>query len=187
MLLIYDEIQCGLGRTGKLFAHEWARDAAPDIMCVAKALGDGFPVGACLATANAASGMAVGSHGSTYGGNPLAMAVGLAAFEELSRPETLDNVRQIAGYFGQQLAGLKDRYPDVIVDVRGKGLLIGIKLVPNNREFMAAARDNRLLMAGGGDNCVRLLPSLLLTQDEAHEAIEKLEQTCEAMRRKAAA
>ena len=187
VLLIYDEIQCGLGRTGKLFAHEWARDAAPDIMCVAKALGDGFPVGACLATANAASGMAVGSHGSTYGGNPLAMAVGLAAFEELSRPETLDNVRQIAGYFGQQLAGLKDRYPDVIVDVRGKGLLIGIKLVPNNREFMAAARDNRLLMAGGGDNCVRLLPSLLLTQDEAHEAIEKLEQTCEAMRRKAAA
>ena len=187
VLLIYDEIQCGLGRTGKLFAHEWARDAAPDIMCVAKALGDGFPVGACLATANAASGMAVGSHGSTYGGNPLAMAVGLAAFEELSRPETLDNVRQIAGYFGQQLAGLKDRYPDIIVDVRGKGLLIGIKLVPNNREFMAAARDNRLLMAGGGDNCVRLLPSLLLTQDEAHEAIEKLEQTCEAMRRKAAA
>jgi acetylornithine/N-succinyldiaminopimelate aminotransferase len=187
VLLIYDEIQCGLGRTGKLFAHEWARDAAPDIMCVAKALGDGFPVGACLATAQAAAGMVVGSHGSTYGGNPLAMAVGLAAFEELSRPETLENVRRIAGYFGQQLAGLKDRFADIIVDIRGKGLLIGIKLIPNNREFMAAARENRLLMAGGGDNCVRLLPSLLLTQDEAHEAIEKLEQTCETMRRKAAA
>ena len=186
-LLIYDEIQCGLGRTGKLFAYEWASDAAPDIMCVAKALGDGFPVGACLATARAASGMVVGSHGSTYGGNPLAMAVGLAAFDELSNPELLEHVRQIAGYFGQQLAGLKDRYPDVIDDIRGKGLLIGVKLVPNNREFMAVARDERLLIAGGGDNCVRLLPPLVLTQDEAREAIEKLEATCQAMRRKAAA
>jgi acetylornithine/N-succinyldiaminopimelate aminotransferase len=186
-LLIYDEIQCGLGRTGRLFAHEWAADAAPDIMCVAKALGGGFPVGACLATAHAASGMVVGSHGSTYGGNPLAMAVGLAAFDEISRPETLDHVRRIAGYFGQQLAGLKDRFPDVIADIRGKGLLIGLKLIPNNREFMAAARDQRLLMAGGGDNCIRLLPPLILTEDEAREAIEKLEATCEVMRRKAAA
>ncbi len=186
-LLIYDEIQCGLGRTGRLFAHEWATDAAPDIMCVAKALGDGFPVGACLATAKAASGMSVGSHGSTYGGNPLAMAVGLAAFDELSRPETLANVRQIAGYFGQQLAGLKDRHPDIIADVRGKGLLIGLKLIPNNRAFMAAAREQHLLIAGGGDNCVRLLPSLLFTVEEAREAIEKLEQTCEAMRKAAAA
>jgi len=186
-LLIYDEIQCGMGRTGRLFAHEWATDAAPDIMCVAKALGGGFPVGACLATAHAASGMVVGSHGSTYGGNPLAMAVGLAAFDEISRPETLDHVRRIAGYFGQQLAGLKDRFPDVIADIRGKGLLIGVKLIPNNREFMAAARDQRLLMAGGGDNCIRLLPPLILTEDEAREAIEKLEATCEVMRRKAAA
>jgi acetylornithine/N-succinyldiaminopimelate aminotransferase len=186
-LLIYDEIQCGLGRTGRLFAHEWARDATPDIMCVAKALGDGFPVGACLATAKAASGMGVGAHGSTYGGNPLAMAVGLAAFEELSRDETLENVRKIAGYFGQQLAGLKDRFPDVIADVRGKGLLIGLQLVTNNREFMAQAREEHLLIAGGGDNCVRLLPSLLLTQEEASEAVQKLERTCEAVRRKLAA
>ena len=187
VLLIYDEIQCGLGRTGKLFAHEWARDAAPDIMCVAKALGDGFPVGACLATAKAASGMSSGSHGSTYGGNPLAMAVGLAAFEELSRPETLENVREISGYFNQQLTGLKDRNPDVIAEVRGKGLLIGLKLIPNNRAFMAAARDEHLLIAGGGDNCVRLLPSLLFTVDEVREAIEKLERTCERMRQAAAA
>jgi acetylornithine/N-succinyldiaminopimelate aminotransferase len=187
VLLIYDEIQCGLGRTGRLFAHEWAENAAPDIMCVAKALGDGFPVGACLATARAASGMTVGSHGSTYGGNPLAMAVGLAAFEELSRPETLDHVREIAGYFGQQLKGLQDRFPDIIADVRGKGLLIGLKLIPNNRAFMALARDQHLLIAGGGDNCVRLLPSLLITQDEAREAIEKLEGACEAARGKAAA
>ena len=186
-LLIYDEIQCGLGRTGKLFAHEWAKDAAPDIMCVAKALGDGFPVGACLATARAASGMGVGAHGSTYGGNPLAMAVGLAAFEELSKAETLAHVREISGYFTQQLSGLKDRYPDVIAELRGKGLLIGLKLIPNNREFMALARDERLLIAGGGDNCVRLLPSLLITVAEAREAIEKLERVCERARGKAAA
>jgi acetylornithine/N-succinyldiaminopimelate aminotransferase len=187
VLLIYDEIQCGLGRTGRLFAHEWATDAAPDIMCVAKALGDGFPVGACLATARAAAGMTVGAHGSTYGGNPLAMAVGLAAFDELSAPETLTHVRDMAGYFTQALHGLKDRFPDVVAEVRGKGLLIGIKLIPNNRAFMAAAREQRLLVAGGGDNCVRLLPSLLITPEEAREAIEKLELTCEAVRQKAAA
>jgi acetylornithine/N-succinyldiaminopimelate aminotransferase len=186
-LLLYDEIQCGLGRTGKLFAYEWAENAAPDIMCVAKALGDGFPVGACLATVNAAKGMTVGSHGSTYGGNPLAMAVGLAAFEEICRPETLENVRQIAGYFTQALKGLQDRYPDIIAEIRGKGLLIGVKLIPNNRGFMALARDERLLVAGGGDNCVRLLPPLVLTHEEAREAIDKLERACEAARRKAAA
>ena len=187
VLLIYDEIQCGLGRTGRLFAHEWATDAAPDIMCVAKALGDGFPVGACLATIEAASGMAVGSHGSTYGGNPLAMAVGLAAFEALSSEATLENVLRISGAFAQSLAALKDLYPDIIEDVRGKGLLIGLKLKPNNRLFMAAARDERLLVAGGGDNCVRLLPSLLLTLDEAREVAEKLERTCEALRTRKAA
>ena len=186
-LLIYDEIQCGLGRTGKLFAHEWARDAAPDIMCVAKALGDGFPVGACLATIEAAKGMTVGSHGSTYGGNPLAMAVGLAALEELTARETLENVRDIAGYFIQQLSGLRDRYPDVIAEIRCKGLLIGLKLNSNNREFMGLARDEKLLIAGGGDNCVRLLPSLLITREEAREAIEKLDRTCQAARTKAAA
>ncbi|HEY5072574.1 MAG TPA: aspartate aminotransferase family protein [Caulobacteraceae bacterium] len=187
VLLIYDEIQCGLGRTGRLFAHEWAADAAPDIMCVAKALGDGFPVGACLATRNAAQGMDVGAHGSTYGGNPLAMAVGLAAFAELNREETLANVRAIAGYFTQALKGLQDRYPDIVLDIRGKGLLIGVKLAPNNREFMELARQQHLLVAGGGDNCIRLLPSLLITAAEAREAVEKLERTCEAARAKAAA
>ena len=186
-LLIYDEVQCGMGRTGKLFAHEWAKDAAPDIMCVAKALGGGFPVGACLATARAASGMSVGSHGSTYGGNPLAMAVGLAAFDEIARPEMLDHVNRMALYFGQQLAGLIERYPDIIAETRGKGLLIGLKLNPNNREFMAAARDQGLLIAGGGENCVRLLPPLIISESEAREAVEKLEATCEVMRAKAAA
>jgi len=187
VLLIYDEIQCGLGRTGRLFAHEWAKDAAPDIMCVAKALGDGFPVGACLATIKAASGMGVGAHGSTYGGNPLAMAVGLAAFEELSAEETLDHVRRVSGQFTQALSSLAARFPDIIQEVRGKGLLIGLKLTPNNRAFMAAARDEHLLVAGGGDNCVRLLPSLLITSEEAREAVEKLERVCETLRAKAAA
>jgi acetylornithine/N-succinyldiaminopimelate aminotransferase len=187
VLLIYDEIQCGLGRTGKLFAHEWAEGAEPDIMAVAKALGGGFPVGACLATVEAAEGMKPGSHGSTYGGNPLAMAVGLAAMEELVKPELMDNVRAVSGYFTQQISGLKDRFPDVVVDIRGKGLLIGVKLATPNREFMQHARDQHLLIAGGGDNCVRLLPPLNLTLDEAREAVSALERACEAARAKAQA
>ena len=181
VLLIYDEVQCGLGRTGKLFAYEWAGDGqayAPDIMALAKALGGGFPVGACLATADAAKGMTVGAHGSTYGGNPLAMTVALAAMEELTAETLLQHVRDVAGYFTQQLEGLKSRFPDVILDIRGKGLLIGIKLATNNRAFMQLARDQRLLIAGGGDNCVRLLPPLIITQDEAREAIGKFEAAC---------
>ena len=185
-LLMFDEIQSGMGRTGKLFAHEWS-GVVPDVMCVAKALGGGFPVGALLATHHAAGAMKVGSHGSTYGGNPLAMAVALAAFDEISKPELLDHVNQVAGYLGQQLAGLKDRFPDVIEEIRGKGLLVGLKLKTKNRDFMAMARDNQLLIAGGGDNCVRLLPPLIITQEEAREAVEKLEQTCEMARAGAAA
>ena len=186
-LLVYDEIQCGLGRTGKLFAYQWVEGAEPDIMALAKALGGGFPVGACLATAKAARGMTVGSHGSTYGGNPMAMAVGLAAVGELTQPELMRHVNEVAGYLGQQLAGLKDRYADVVLDIRGKGLLIGVKLATPNREFMQHARDEGLLIAGGGDNCVRLLPPLVLTRDEAREAVEKLERACERARAKAAA
>jgi acetylornithine/N-succinyldiaminopimelate aminotransferase len=180
ILLIFDEIQCGMGRTGKLFAHEWADGATPDIMCIAKALGGGFPIGACLATTEAAKGMTVGAHGSTFGGNPLAMAVGIAAFDELAKPALLDNVNAVSGYLRQQFEGLKDRYPEIILDVRGKGLLIGLKVGPNNRDFMTLARDNHLLIAGGGDNCVRLLPPLNMTIDEAQQAIERLEATCKA-------
>jgi acetylornithine/N-succinyldiaminopimelate aminotransferase len=187
VLIIFDEVQCGMGRTGKLWAHEWG-GMTPDIMAIAKALGGGFPVGACLATAEAARGMTVGAHGSTFGGNPLAMAVGGAAFAEISKPETLAHVNEIAGYLKQQLHGLKERFPDVIVDVRGKGLLLGVKLLPNNREFMGWARDqNHLLIAGGGDNCCRILPPLNLTLDEAREAIERFERTCEFARSKMAA
>ena len=186
-LLIYDEIQCGLGRTGKLFAYEWAEDAAPDIMAIAKALGGGFPVGACLATAEAGRGMVVGSHGSTYGGNPLAMAVGEASLAELVKPELMAHVREVTGYFTQQLSGLKERFPDVVVDIRGKGMLIGVKLATPNREFMQHAREEHLLIAGGGDNCVRLLPPLTLTIEEASEAMGKLEAACERARAKAKA
>ena len=186
ILLIYDEVQSGMGRTGKLFAHEWAPGSEPDIMCVAKALGGGFPVGACLASTEGAKGMTSGTHGSTYGGNPLAMAVGNAAFDAINSDELLDNVRTVGGYFTQQLNGLKDRFPDIIVDIRGKGLLVGIKVVPNNRDFMVMARDQNLLIAGGGDNCVRLLPPLNLTIEEASEAISKLEKACEVARAKAA-
>jgi acetylornithine/N-succinyldiaminopimelate aminotransferase len=131
--------------------------------------------------------MNVGAHGSTYGGNPLAMAVGIAAFNEINREETLSHVRDMAGYFTQGLKGLQDRYPDVIADIRGKGLLIGLKLLTNNRQFMALARQEKLLIAGGGDNCVRLLPNLLISADEAREAIEKLEKACQAARIQAAA
>lgn len=187
VLLILDEIQCGLGRTGKLFAWTWAEGVKPDIVALAKALGGGFPVGACVTTAEAGAGMTVGSHGSTYGGNPLAMAVALASMEELSKPELMDHVRELAGYFTQQFTGLKERYPDIVLDIRGKGLLIGLKLATNNREFMQHARDEHLLLAGGGDNCVRLLPPLTLTFEEAREAVEKLERACERARQKAKA
>jgi acetylornithine/N-succinyldiaminopimelate aminotransferase len=187
VLLIYDEVQCGLGRSGRLFAYEWAGDAKPDVLCLAKALGNGFPVGACLATAEAARGMTVGAHGSTYGGNPLAMAVARAALELLSSEELLQHVRDVSGYFTQQLEGLKSRFPEVIADIRGRGLLIGVKLHPNNRAFMGWARDERLLIAGGGDNCVRLLPPLVITRDEAREALDKLEAACLRARHEAAA
>jgi acetylornithine/N-succinyldiaminopimelate aminotransferase len=180
-LLMFDEIQCGMGRTGKLFAYEWS-GVEPDVMTVAKALGGGFPVGACLSTRAAAEGMVFGAHGSTYGGNPLAMAVAIAALDEIARPELLDHVNQVSGYLNQQLQGLKDRYPDIVAEIRGKGLLIGLKLIPNNRDFMAMAREHRLLIAGGGDNCIRLLPPLILTQEEAREAIEKLEETFQTAR-----
>ena len=187
VLVIFDEVQCGMGRTGKLWAHEWA-GAAPDIMAVAKALGGGFPIGACLATTEAAKGMTVGVHGSTFGGNPLAMAVAIAAFEIIASEETLAHARTIADDLKARLTDLATRYPDLIVDVRGKGLLMGVKLHPNNREFMGWARDEaQLLVAGGGDNLVRILPPLNLTLEDAQEAIRRFERACEVAREKMAA
>jgi len=182
VLLIYDEVQSGMGRTGKLFAHQWFEGVEPDIMAVAKALGCGFPVGACLASQDAACGMVTGVHGTTFGGNPLAMAVAVAAFDEINKPETLENVSVASAAFAVQLEKLKERYPDVIAELRGKGLLVGLKLHPNNREFMAIARDQGLLVAGGGENCVRLLPSLLISESEITEAVRRLELACEVVR-----
>ncbi|UDF03879.1 aspartate aminotransferase family protein [Asticcacaulis sp. AND118] len=181
LLLMFDEIQCGMGRSGKLWAHQWS-GVEPDVMMTAKALGGGFPIGACLATKEAASGMVFGSHGSTFGGNPLAMAVGLVAYGELSSPEMLDHVNQVSGFLRQQLQGLKAAYPDIIDEIRGKGLLVGIRLKVANREVMGLARENGLLIAGGSDNCVRLLPPLNLTIEEAREALGLLEKTCQAAR-----
>ena len=128
--------------------------------------------------------MVFGAHGSTFGGNPLAMAVGIAAFDALSAPELLDNVNRMAGYLRQQMEGLQQRYPDLILEVRGKGLLTGLKIVPKNRDVMTIARDNGLLIAGGSDNCIRLLPPLNLTEDEAREAIGLLDKTFAEAREK---
>lgn len=181
VLLIYDEVQSGMGRTGQLFAHHWFPGTEPDIMAVAKALGSGLPVAACLATSDAASGMAPGGHGSTFGGNPLAMAVAIAAFDEIAKAETLGHARALSERLRSSLDTLAQGWPDVIAEVRGKGLLIGLKLLPNNRAFIAAARDQRLLVAGGGENCVRLLPPLTMSFAEADEVIARLDATCAAM------
>jgi acetylornithine/N-succinyldiaminopimelate aminotransferase len=186
VMLIYDEVQSGMGRTGRLFAHQWFDGAEPDIMCVAKALGGGFPVGACLATKEASRAMTVGVHGSTFGGNPLAMAVAIAAFDEIARPETLEHARAVAEDLKRRLTVLAKRYPDVIAEVRGKGLLLGLKLIPNNRDFMSIARDQGLLVAGGGENCVRLLPPLTLSHVEAAEAAARLDAACQVARERVA-
>lgn len=183
VLLIYDEVQCGMGRTGELFAHQWYPGVEPDIMALAKALGSGFPVGACLATTRAASGMQPGSHGSTFGGNPLGMAVAIAAFDAISDPDFLAHVRSISRQLRAGAMGLASRWPQIIGEVRGKGLLMGLHLHPNNRAFMAEACTQRLLVAGGGGNIVRLLPPLTMTSDEADEAIARLGETCAAMAR----
>ncbi len=186
VLLIYDEVQSGMGRTGRLFAHQWFDGCEPDIMAVAKALGGGFPIGVCLATREAAKGMTVGVHGSTFGGNPLAMAVGIKAFDMISDESLLAHARAIGERLTAGLQELAERYADIIVDIRGKGLLIGVKLIPNNREMMAMARDEGLLVAGGGDNCIRLLPPLILSEAEADEALDRLETAFLVARRRLA-
>jgi acetylornithine/N-succinyldiaminopimelate aminotransferase len=178
VLLIYDEIQSGMGRTGKLFAHQWFDGCEPDIMAIAKALGGGFPVGACLATRRVAAGMTFGTHGSTFGGNPLAMAVANAAFDLLADERLLENARGVAERLSGGLCMIADRYPRIIAEIRGKGLLIGIKMIPNNREFIEAAHNQRLLLAGGGDNCVRLLPPLNLAESEADDVLRRFESAC---------
>jgi acetylornithine/N-succinyldiaminopimelate aminotransferase len=181
LLLIFDEVQTGAGRTGKLFAHEWA-GVTPDIMAVAKGIGGGFPIGACLATAEAAKGMTAGTHGSTYGGNPLGMAVGNKVVEMLLEPGFLDNVNKVANFIHQQLGSLVAAHPDVFEDVRGQGLLMGLKLKTPNLAFVAAARNNGLILVAAGDNVVRLLPPLIVTEEQGREAIAILGKTAEALK-----
>ena len=175
LLLIFDEVQTGLGRTGKLFAHEWS-GITPDVMAIAKALGGGFPVGACLATEAAGAAMTAGTHGSTFGGNPLAMAVANEAFDMVSDPKFLAHVRQMSLRLKQRLAELKDLHPNVIEDVRGEGLLIGLKLKVPNREFMAALREARLLTVTGGDNTLRILPPLIAGEAEIAQGMAILDR-----------
>ena len=173
LLLVLDEVQSGMGRTGKLFAHEWA-GITPDIMAIAKGLGGGFPVGAVLATEAAAAGMVAGTHGSTFGGNPLAMSVANAVLDVVLEPGFLDAVTRKALRLRQALAGLQDLHPDLVLEVRGQGLLAGLRLKPPVADLVKAALAERLLVVGAGDNVVRLLPPLNVAEEEIAEAVDRL-------------
>lgn len=186
ILMILDEVQSGVGRTGKLFAHEWA-GIEPDIMAVAKGIGGGFPFGACLATAAAADGMTLGTHGTTYGGNPLAMAVGNAVLDVILEPGFLPHVNDVALVLSQGLASLKDRYPDLVSDVRGAGLMLGIKCAKSNADLVMAMRNEHILGVPAGDNVVRLLPPLIVTAEEARDALSRIEAALEMLSRNGAA
>ncbi len=183
LLLIFDEIQTGVGRTGKLFAYEWL-GIAPDIMAVAKGIGGGFPVGVCLATAEAAKGMTAGTHGTTYGGNPLGMAVAAAALDLVLAPDFLPHVQAIGNYLNQQLSGLLSEHPSVFEEVRGQGLMLGLKLKVPNTEFVAAARKEGLLLVGAGDNVVRLLPPLIIEETQVREAMAMLSSAAKSFEAK---
>jgi acetylornithine/N-succinyldiaminopimelate aminotransferase len=183
LLLIFDEIQTGVGRTGKLFAYEWS-GVTPDIMTVAKGIGGGFPMGACLATAEAGKGLTLGTHGTTFGGNPLAMAVGNAVLDVILEPGFLESVERKGLLLKQRLAELKDRHPNVIAEVRGQGLIMGLRTVVPNTDFVSAARDQKLIVIGAGDNVVRLLPPLIISEADLGEAIDRLDAACAAIEAK---
>ncbi|MDB5658356.1 MAG: acetylornithine transaminase [Cypionkella sp.] len=175
-LLIFDEVQCGVGRTGKLFAHEWA-GVYPDIMMVAKGIGGGFPLGAVLATENAASGMGAGTHGSTYGGNPLGCAVGAKVMEIIADDAFLDAVSRKAAQFRQGLEGLVASHPTVFEAVRGQGLILGLKCKAANTDIVKAAYAEHLLTVPAADNVLRLLPALNIPEDDITEALARLDRT----------
>jgi acetylornithine/N-succinyldiaminopimelate aminotransferase len=180
-LLIADEVQCGMGRTGKLFAHEWA-GIAPDIMMVAKGIGGGFPLGAVLATEDAASGMVVGTHGSTYGGNPLACAVGNAVMKTVANDAFLADVNRKAGALRQKLEGLIAEHPDVFENVRGAGLMLGIKCKVANTDMVKAGYDAGVITVPAADNVIRLLPALTITDDDITEALTRLDAAARALK-----
>jgi acetylornithine/N-succinyldiaminopimelate aminotransferase len=181
LLLILDEIQCGVGRTGKLFAHEWA-GITPDIMGIAKGIGGGFPVGACLATDAASKAMTAGSHGSTFGGNPLAMAVGNAVLDIVLEKGFLEAVAKKGLFAKQQLAQLRDTYPDIIEEVRGDGLMLGLKCRGPNTDLISSMIGEHILAVPGGDNVVRLLPPLIATQDDIREAVARIGRAAATLR-----
>jgi len=177
LLLIFDEIQTGIGRTGDLFAYEHT-GVTPDIMALAKALGGGIPIGACLATAEASKGMTTGTHGSTFGGNPLAMAVANAALDVITADGFLDRVRKNSLVLKQRLAELKDRHASVIAEVRGEGLLIGLRMVPPSSEMVDELRNEKMITVAAGDNVVRLLPPLIIGENEIAEAFARIDRAC---------
>ncbi|WP_028029797.1 aspartate aminotransferase family protein [Gemmobacter nectariphilus] len=180
-LLILDEVQCGMGRTGKLFAHEWA-GVAPDIMMVAKGIGGGFPLGAVLASEKAASGMVAGTHGSTYGGNPLACAVGCRVMEIVADPAFLAEVNRKGALFRQGLESLIARFPDVFEEVRGQGLILGLKCKAPNTDVVKAGYAAHVLTVPGADNVIRLLPPLNISDADIAEGLARLEQAALAVR-----
>src|SRR3984885_11984840 len=177
LLLVFDEVQTGMGRTGELFAYK-RLGVTPDVMSLAKALGGGFPIGAVLATAEAASGMAPGSHGSTFGGNPLAVAAANALLDVMLEPGFLDHVRKMSLLLKQKLASVVDRYPTVLSEVRGEGLLIGVKAVVPSGDLVTALREHKLLTVGAGDNVVRFLAPLIVSEAEIEQAVQLLERAC---------
>ena len=186
LLLIFDEIQCGMGRTGRFLAHEWA-GVTPDIATLAKGLGAGFPVGACLATGEASDAMTAGTHGTTFGGNPLAMAVGAAVLDIVLDEAFLERVRRTGLILKQKLAAIADTHPSIVEEVRGEGLILGIKCRVPNGDVVAAARAENLLLVPGGDNVVRLLPPLIISEADVEEAIHRLDNALTALTRRAAA
>jgi len=177
---VLDEIQTGVGRTGKLFAHEWA-GITPDIMAIAKGIGGGFPLGACLASERAAAGMTAGSHGTTFGGNPLACAVGCAVMDVVTGEGFLDDVNRVAGHLRQGLEGLVASHPDVFESVRGEGLMVGLKCKAANMDVINAGYEAHVLTVPAGDNVIRLLPPLNITTGEIDEALARLETAARAV------
>lgn len=177
LLLMFDEVQCGVARTGRLFAHEWD-GVTPDIMALAKGLGGGFPIGACVLTDDVAQHMIPGTHGSTFGGNPLAMAVGLTVLNIVAEEDFLANVRRVSGYLSQKLGALQEAYPEHVAGLRGRGLLMGVQFTDavSNADILLAARDAHMLIPRAGDNVVRLLPPLNIDESIADEAATRLEK-----------
>ena len=177
LLLVFDEVQTGVGRTGELFAYQRC-GVTTDIMALAKALGGGFPLGACLATAEAAKGMTTGTHGSTFGGNPLAMAAAGALLDVVLADGFLERVRRISLLLKQKLAEIKDRYPTVIAELRGEGLLVGLRAVVPSADLVDELRAEKMITVAAGDNVVRLLPPLIVSEEEVAEAVRRIERAC---------